>query len=134
MSASEPLGTPAGVLASALVEALAADPAAISRLRELVAVELPHPIAPEPVIYTVASLAAVLDVSERVVRGAIARGELQAAKRGGRYLISAGAVRDWAAVEPGAKSERPGRAQLRRAHGPLRTALDTLDKRTAAGG
>ncbi len=38
MSASEPLGTPAGVLASALVEALAADPAAISRLRELVAV------------------------------------------------------------------------------------------------
>ena len=48
MSASEPLGTPAGVLASALVEALAADPAAISRLRELVAVDLPQPMAPEP--------------------------------------------------------------------------------------
>jgi excisionase family DNA binding protein len=134
MSASEPLGTPAGVLASALVEALAADPAAISRLRELVAVELPQPMAPEPVIYTVASLAAVVDVSERVVRGAITRGELRAAKRGGRYLISAGAVRDWAAVEPGANSERPARAQLRRAHGPLRTALDTLDQRAAAGG
>jgi excisionase family DNA binding protein len=134
VSASEPLGTPAGVLASALVEALAADPAAISRLRELVAVELPHPTAPEPVIYTVASLAAVLDVSERVVRGAIARGELQAAKRGGRYLISAGAVRDWAAAAPGATSEPPGRAQPRRAHGPLRTALETLDQRTTAGG
>ena len=134
MSASEPLGTPAGVLASALVEALAADPAAISRLRELVAVDLPQPMAPEPVIYTVASLAAVLDVSERVVRGAIGRGELRAAKRGGRYLISAGAVRDWAAVEPGGNSERPARAQLRRVHGPLRTALDTLDHRKAAGG
>jgi excisionase family DNA binding protein len=111
MSASEPLGTPAGVLASALVEALAA-----------------------AVIYTVASLAAVLDVSERVVRGAIARGELQAAKRGGRYLISAGAVRDWAAVEPGADSERPSRARPRRADGPLRTALEGLDQRAAAGG
>jgi excisionase family DNA binding protein len=133
MSASEPLGTPAGVLASALVEALAADPAAISRLRELVALDA-HPVAPEPVIYTVASLAAVLDVSERVVRGAIARGELQAAKRGGRYLITAGAVREWAAVEPGGNSEHPARAQLRRAHGPLRTALDTLDHRTTAGG
>jgi hypothetical protein len=53
-----------------LVEALAADPAAISRLRELVAVDLPQPMAPEPVIYTVASLAAVLNVSARVVRGA----------------------------------------------------------------
>ena len=134
MSASEPMGTPAGVLASALVEALAADPAAIARLRELVAVDLPRPVAPEPVVYTVASLAGVLDVSPRVVRGAIARGELQAAKRGGRYLISAAAVRDWAAVEPGAGSERLGRGRPRRAHGPLRTALEGLDQRAAAGG
>jgi excisionase family DNA binding protein len=133
MSASEPLGSPAGVLASALVEALAADPAAIARLRELVAVDLPRPAAPEPVIYTVASLAAVLDVSARVVRGAIARGELQAAKSGGRYLIPASAVRAWAAVEH-ADGGLERRARPRRAQGPLRTALDALDQRAAGGG
>ena len=93
MSAREQLAPPGGLLAAALVEALAADPAAVSRLRELVAIDSPRPMAPEPVIYTVASLAAVLQVSARVVRGAIARGELHAAKRGGRYLISARAVR-----------------------------------------
>jgi len=133
MSASEPLGSPAGVLASALVEALAADPAAIARLRELVAVDRLRPAASEPVIYTVASLAAVLDVSARVVRGAIARGELHAAKRGGRYLIPASAVREWAAIEP-ASAAPNRRARPRRAHGPLRTALDALDQRAAPGG
>jgi len=135
MSTNQSLASPAGVLASALVEALAADPAAISRLRELVAVDLPFTAAPGPVIYTVASLAAALDVSARVVRGAIARGELQAAKRGGRYLISAQAVQEWAAAEtvPGA-ADRSARARARRAHGPLRTALDALEQRTSARG
>jgi excisionase family DNA binding protein len=83
------------------------------------------------VIYTVASLAAVLDVSPRVVRGAIARGELQAAKRGGRYLIKPSAVHEWASVEPRAGSEHRARPKL--AHGPLRTALDALDSEGLRG-
>lgn len=141
MSAREQLGPPVGALASVLVEALAADPAAISRLRELVAIDSPRAAVPEPVIYTVASLAAVLQVSARVIRGAIARGELKAAKRGGRYLISARAVDDWAAAGPYERDSDPGdrgRIRTARSRGPLRTALDALDdssyQRTATGG
>lgn len=128
MSAREQLGPPGGLLAAALVEVLAADPAAISRLRGLVAIDSPRAAAPEPVIYTVASLAAVLQVSARVVRGAIARGELRAAKRGGRYLISARAVDDWVAADPDEHgSGAQGRARAARSRGPLRAVLDSLD-------
>jgi excisionase family DNA binding protein len=83
-------------LAAALIELVAASPSAMARLIELLE-EYRHP-APEPVapIYTVASLAAVLNVSPKVIRGAIARGELGAVKRGGRWIISADAVRAWA--------------------------------------
>ena len=116
---------PADGLARVLIEALAADPAAIARLREIVgpqsAVEPPKPIA-----YTVASLAAMLNVSDRVVRGAIARGELDAAKRGGRYVISARAVDDWTA---GDSTMAPRRGTQRSAarQGPLQAALAALD-------
>jgi excisionase family DNA binding protein len=46
--------------------------------------------------YTVASLAAELGVSAKAVRCAIARHELQAVKRGSRWIISADAVGEWA--------------------------------------
>lgn len=46
--------------------------------------------------YTVASLAAELGVSAKAVRCAIARHELQAVKRGSRWIISAHAVSEWA--------------------------------------
>ena len=46
--------------------------------------------------YTVASLAAELGVSAKSVRCAIARHELQAVKRGSRWIISADAVSEWA--------------------------------------
>ena len=139
MSAREQLAPPGGLLAAALVEALAADPAAVSRLRELVALDSPRAAAPEPVIYTVASLAAVLQVSARVVRGAIARGELRAAKRGGRYLISARAVDDWVAAGPDERgSGDRGRTRATQSRGPLGAALDALDdssfRRAATGG
>jgi excisionase family DNA binding protein len=84
------------VLASALVELLASSPLAVARLRELVDVGPAPPTSQEPPAYTVASLAAALGVSPRVIRGAITRGDLQAAKRGGRWIISAAAVRRWA--------------------------------------
>jgi hypothetical protein len=80
-------------LARLLIEAAAADPVAIARLRELIGP--PPPVDPRPIAYTVASLADELHVSARVVRGAIARGELAAVKRVGRYIIAAGAVDDW---------------------------------------
>ena len=51
---------------------------------------------PTTPVYTVASLAEALGVSAKVVRGAIARGELDAVKRGGRWIIPAEAVDAWA--------------------------------------
>lgn len=48
--------------------------------------------------YTVASLASELGVSAKAVRCAIARHELQAVKRGSRWIISADAVREWASA------------------------------------
>lgn len=45
--------------------------------------------------YTVESLADELEVSPKTVRCAIARGELQAVKRGSRWIISARAVDEW---------------------------------------
>src|SRR5699024_11119175 len=52
-------------------------------------------------VYTVASLAAELGVSAKAVRCTIARNELQAVKRGSRWIISADAVSEWATA-PGA--------------------------------
>jgi hypothetical protein len=46
--------------------------------------------------YTVASLAAELGVSAKAIGCAIARRELQAVKRGARWIISADAVGEWA--------------------------------------
>jgi excisionase family DNA binding protein len=105
-------------LAAALVELLAASPLALARLQELVAREMPVTSSFARPAYTVASLAATLEVSPRVIRGAIARGELDAAKRGGRWIISAAAVGRWAESdrEPAAvrrPRRRPnGRASL----------------------
>jgi excisionase family DNA binding protein len=50
------------------------------------------------IAYTVASLAVELGVSQKAIRCAIARRELQAVKRGARWIISADAVRAWAAA------------------------------------
>jgi excisionase family DNA binding protein len=73
-------------LATALVEALAGSPAALAQLRELLAA---------PAAYTVSSLAATLGFSPKAVRNAIARGELTAVKRGGRWIISDEEVARW---------------------------------------
>ncbi|MGH2946052.1 MAG: helix-turn-helix domain-containing protein [Solirubrobacteraceae bacterium] len=113
------------VLAAALVELLAASPAAVSRLRELVEPDDPPATTLSPPAYTVASLASTLNMSARAIRGAIARGELEAAKRGGRWIISTDAVRAWARADDGVPSDR----RLGRSNGraPLRAALALLD-------
>jgi Helix-turn-helix domain len=112
-------------LASALVELLADSPAALGRLRELITPHTPAP-APAPPAYTVASLAAMLHVSPKVIRGAITRGELAATKRAGRWVISDDAVRAWAQADP--LVARNGR-RSRRATGPrpLATAMSLFE-------
>ena len=77
--------------------------------------------------YTVASLAAELGVSAKAVRCAIARHELQAVKRGSRWIISADAGSDWATAAEAhhATGRRPARLPAApRAAGPsLRSVL-----------
>lgn len=111
-------------LARALLDELAGDPVALARLRELVVINT-EPIAVKPA-YTVARLAAEVGRTPRSIRAAIARGELQAAKRGRGYVIGADAVVEWTYTEDPpiglhAGSSRPRRR--RSGPGPMHRAL-----------
>lgn len=108
-----------------VVAALAGDPLLLAKLRDLLGVPASPPPAVPPA-YTVASLAKVLGVSERVVRNAIARGELPAARRGARYVIAAEAIERWAQA-PKPPTGQPAR-QFRRRAG-LSEAFDRLPDR-----
>jgi len=99
-------------LTRALLDELARDPEAIERLRALVAPTAARPSAPA---YTVAQLAAETGLSPKAVRGAIARGELEAVKRGTRWIVSADAVAAWATAPP-SKSRMTGGARRRTAN------------------
>lgn len=68
--------------------------------------------------YTVASLAAELEVSPKTIRSAIARRELAAVKRGARWLISADAARKWATPADAPPRRRAGCARATKAAGP----------------
>jgi excisionase family DNA binding protein len=110
-------------LARALLDELAGDPAAVERLRELVAPVPPDP-SPGAVAYTPRTLAAELGRSERSIRAAIARGELQAVKRGRGWVIGADAVAAWAHAESSAPARRPRhRGRPRTGPGPMARAL-----------
>ncbi|MGI8623710.1 MAG: helix-turn-helix domain-containing protein [Solirubrobacteraceae bacterium] len=91
------------------------------RVADLLAEE--KPARPEPVAYTIASLAAEIGVSAKSIRGAIHRGELAAVRRGTHYLIAADAARAWATPSPSRSRHRRGRASARAGPGPLATAL-----------
>jgi excisionase family DNA binding protein len=100
-------------LARAVVAALNADPQALVDLQHLI--ELRAAERESAPAYTVATLAAALCVSPKVIRNAIARGELEATKRGRRWLVSADAVAHWAGGTP-KPTARP-RAASARGHG-----------------
>lgn len=120
-------------LAAALIAALEADDAAVGRLRALIAAESHRPGGPEPPAYTVDSLAASLDISPKAIRNAVARGELAAVKRAGRWIISPEAVAAWAAP-PAAQMPRLPRHQAAvRRRGPMRAALAELDQARLPG-
>ena len=124
-------------LALALVEAIAADPEARARLRELIG---PIAAAPsEPLGFTVARLSTKTGLSPKSVRGAIQRGDLRATRRGegprAPFLISAEDAREWLrGKRAGAKARRPEPQQARGQDGkrPLAGALATLLKEGAA--
>jgi excisionase family DNA binding protein len=79
-----------------------------------------------PAAYTPKTLAAELDRTDRSIRAAIARGELQAVKRGRGYVIAAEAVADWARAPANVTSAPTGSPRRRRSRsepGPMRRAL-----------
>lgn len=118
--------TPHIPLAEVIVNALADDPVCLEQLRELLGPAQDDTEPQPPPAYTVAGLAQALGVTCRVVRNAIARGELPAVKRGGRWYVAAESVVAWTTAEavPPARRPRAARSTLRR---PLRDTLAGLD-------
>ena len=112
-------------LATALIELLASSPAAMQRLVDLLEDRGLIHAEPATPVYTVASLADALRVSPKVVRGAIARGELDAVKRGGRWIIPAEAVDAWAQPHSVA-TVRPARRSRTKSSRPLGSAIALL--------
>ena len=117
-------------LARALLAALLADPESLRLLSTaLAAVAETEPEA-RPAAYTVEGLAKAIDVSPRVVRNAITRGELRAVKRGGRWLIAPDAVdarTHDTAPTASVRITRPRSAPQRRRQ-PLHDALARLER------
>jgi excisionase family DNA binding protein len=104
------------MLATALA-ALRADPAAypvvLAELRELVGIR--------PSVYTTQTLAAELGITDRAVRAAIGRGDLQARRSGRGWLITAEAV-----AEAGTPARTRTRRRAPRRSRPMRNAIDRL--------
>jgi len=116
-SAGRPVdvGTAARALASLLLDGLSDHDLAVFAgrlLPHLQEGQLDH--ARTHSAYTVASLAAELGVSAKAIRWAIARHELQAVKRGSRWIISADEVGEWAS----APDARDATSRRRRAAPP----------------
>ncbi len=112
-------------LAAALIELLASSPSAMQRLVDLLEDRGLIHAEPTTPAYTVASLAEALGVSAKVVRGAIARGELDAVKRGGRWIIPAEAVDAWAHPPAVAAAARVRQSRTKSSR-PLGSAIALL--------
>jgi excisionase family DNA binding protein len=112
-----------GALAAALVDALARDAATAERLRAILEPAGTGIVVTSVPGYTADTLATAIGVTPKVVRNAIARGELAAVKRGGRWLISADAVSAW--IREDASSPRR-RRRTERPAGRLTAAFGAL--------
>jgi excisionase family DNA binding protein len=108
--------------AAEVLSQIASDPEALAALRQLVGAGTDR----TPPAYTVATLASALDVTERVVRNAIARGELRAVKRGTRWYIATDAVDAW--THPAADLSRTTRRFARNCS-PLATTFAQIADR-----
>jgi excisionase family DNA binding protein len=113
------LSTEAERILGEVLDALAHDPVAVERLRRLLAAER------GPAAYTVDAFAARVGLSPKAVRNAIARGDLEAVKRGGRWIISGHAVERWSESR---RSRRFTRGSAPRVRTPLADALGRFER------
>ncbi len=117
-------------LAATLIAGL--DDDALDALAERLAPRLAHRVEaaprPEPAGYTVATLAADLRITPKVVYGAIHRGELPATRSGRSFYVSGEAVRQWLGAREDPRARRPSPARRRVARSPLRDALARLEE------
>ncbi len=115
-------------LAAALVEAL--DDQALELLAERLGTRLGEGNAAgaAPVVYTTATLARELELTERQIRAAIHRGELDATKRGRTYLLTREAVEAWAAPDVGRPRGGAGLSSGRPRRRVMTAALARLDE------
>lgn len=124
---AEGVAAPSAVLASLILDGLDDQGLAVlaRRLRPFLEQEGKPNTGTVPAAYTVATLAAELDMSAKAIRCAIARRELAAIKRGSRWIISPDAVHSWAtAAERRCATRHPRRAAAPKLAGPsLRSAL-----------
>ena len=98
-------------LAAALVELLAANPAAIERLVDLLEDRGPSAREPTTAVYTVASLAEAIDVSPKVVRGAIAGASSRGQARRALDHLGRGRRRGRSRRAAAARRPTPGRTR-----------------------
>jgi excisionase family DNA binding protein len=100
-------------LARALLDEIAADPAALAQLRELMAVPVPEPaqgVVSVPALLTVAATAKVLGVSPDTLRRRIAEGAVPAVTDHGRTMVRADDLRSY--IDGLERiGQRPGRAR-----------------------
>lgn len=114
-------------LARALLDHL--EPEDLAELADRLAPYLQAPAAsdhPPPGVYSPATLAAELGRSPRAIRAAIARGELQAVKRGAGWVIPAEAVAAWSRADRPVRTSAPRRRRARAPRsngGPMTRAL-----------
>jgi len=121
---------PPDLLAQALLAALLSDSDCLRRLAQAVSDVDASAAHARPPAYTVEGLAETIAVSPRAVRNAITRGELQAVKRGGRWLIAQDAVDAWTHARrlPGPTRLPHGHGKPARRRNPLHEALARLEQ------
>jgi hypothetical protein len=123
-AAPQDASSPVAALVSLIVDGLSDHDLGVLARRLLPHLRQPRDLNEGHAAYTVASLAAELDVSPKAIRCAVARRELAAVKRGARWVISADAVREWATPSEAPTRHRTLRPPVPRAAGPsLRSVL-----------
>jgi hypothetical protein len=123
--------TPAAVTAALVLDGVRAM-GDIQRAELRALLGLDHSGVPAPgslgIAYTPARLAAEVGITPRAVRGAIARGELAAVKRGGHWIIAPESIDQWRRPLPCAATA-PRRKSRIAARGPLTATLAKLPQR-----